>query len=71
MRCNCESGYCAHHHGDPDNIMDALPCPNEATGEWRMMWVGDVCAACATRTIETDGEHLIQHIDNQKGTRHA
>lgn len=43
MRCNCENSECPH---------GAAACPNEATGEHRIMYVGDVCKPCFDRMPE-------------------
>lgn len=59
MRCNCECGYCPHHHGDKADIMDALPCANLADGTIRMDYVGVVCADCATVAEATGGGDYI------------
>lgn len=58
VRCNCESGHCPHHHGDPSDVMDALACPNEADGSILMTYVGAVCDACAD-VVEADAPTLI------------
>jgi hypothetical protein len=64
MRCNCESGHCAHHHGDPADIMDARPCAGPATGEWSMALVGYVCEACAL-TVRADATSLITRTSSR------
>lgn len=62
MRCNCESGHCAHHHGDPSDPMDANQCHNGA-GRATMAYVGAVCDACAD-VVEADAPSLITRSPN-------
>ncbi len=39
-RCNCENSACPHQ---------PAACPNEATGEYKVMYLGTVCASCYAR----------------------